>query len=74
MWKTKAGDEADPHDPQEDGAGQDRHEELAQELAVVVEVLRAQVHLQVADGVGEHEADEQRPVMAMTHFLPTADR
>ena len=32
------------------------HEQLAEELAVVVEVLGAQVHLQVPDGVGEHEA------------------
>ena len=60
MWKAKASDQADPQEPQEHGAGQERHEELAEELAVVVEVLGAQVHLQVAEGVEEHEADEQR--------------
>ena len=58
----------------EHGAGEERHEELAEELAVVVEVLGAQVHLEVAEHVEEHEADEGEPVRAITHFLPTADR
>ena len=38
--------------------GQDRHEQLAEELAVVVEVLGPEVHLQVADHVDEHEAHQ----------------
>ena len=44
-----------------DGAGQDRHEELAEPLAVVVEVLGPEVHLQVADHVDEDEAHQHDP-------------
>ena len=51
-------DEAGPQQPEEHGAGEQGHEQLAEELAVVVEVLGAQVHLQVPDGVGEHEAHD----------------
>ena len=43
------------------GAGEQRHEQLAQELAVDVDVVLpvddAEVHLEVADHVHDHEAD-----------------
>ena len=58
--EEEGADQPEPHQPQGDRAGQDRHEELSQELAVVVEVLGAQVHLQVPDGVGEHEPDDHQ--------------
>ena len=58
MWSTNAAISPMRSSHSDHGAGQDRHEELAQELAVVVEVLGAQVHLQVADHVDEHEAHE----------------
>ena len=42
--RDEGGDQTGPHDPEEGGAGQERHEQLAQELAVVVELLGAHVH------------------------------
>ncbi len=58
MCSTKAPIRPDAKQPQRDGAGQDRHEQLAQELAVVVELGGPEVHLQVADHVGEDEAHQ----------------
>ena len=37
--------------------GTSGYEQLPEELAVVVQVVGAQVHLEVADHVGEHEAE-----------------
>jgi hypothetical protein len=52
-------DEQESEAPEEVGAGQDRHQQVAQELAVEVDVVGAlvaldddaEVHLQVADHV-----------------------
>jgi len=46
-------------DPQKYRARQDGHEELAEELGVVIEVLFTEVHLQVADHVGDHKTNEE---------------
>ena len=56
--QREGGDETDAQQPQEDRAGEDRYEDLAQELAVVVELLGPEVHLEVADHMGEHEAHQ----------------
>ena len=50
--------QADPQEPQEDRAGQGGDGDVAQPLAVVVDLLRPQVDLEVADHVGEHEPQE----------------
>ena len=59
---------ADQHEaqhPQRVRPRQQRHEELAEELAVDVDVVLAvddaEVHLEVADHVHEHEADADQP-------------
>ncbi len=62
-------DEHQAQTPQEDRAGQDRHEDVAEELAVVVDVVHelvafgddAEVHLEVADHVPDDEADPDDP-------------
>ena len=51
--------QADAEQPQQPGAGQQRHEQLAQELAVVVVVLGAEVELEVPEHVGEHVGHER---------------
>ena len=63
--EDEGADQHEPQDPQRVRAGQDRHEQLAEELAVDVDVVdhravvldQAEVHLEVADHVDEHEAD-----------------
>ena len=70
--QREGGDQPDAHEPQEHRAGQDRHEELAEELAVVVEVLGPEVHLEVADHVDEHEAHQQDA--GDRHHVLLADR
>ena len=52
------GDEPEASDPEEDGARQDRHEELTEELAVVVHLRRTLVDVQVADHVVGDEAHQ----------------
>ena len=54
-------DQPEPQQPQRHGAGQERHQELAEPLAVVVEVLGPEVHLQVPEHVEEDEAHEHDP-------------
>src|SRR5581483_1789148 len=52
------GDEHRPDDPQEHRAGQGGNGHVAQPLAVVVDLRRAQVGLQVPDHVDEHEPEQ----------------
>ncbi len=57
-------DQADPHDPQGDVAGEDRIEQFAEGVAVLVDLVdaarfRPEEDLEVADEVGDHEADQQ---------------
>lgn len=59
-------DQPDAQDPDEDLVRQDRVEEGAQRLAVFVDLVDAvgalaQIQLEVADHVGEHETDEAEP-------------
>ena len=61
MYKEGA-DQANAHDPQEHGLGEDRIQQLPQELAVVVDRLGAEEHLPVADHVEDDEADEHDAV------------
>ena len=59
MCRSEGGDEPEPHAATARPVrGTSGHEQLAQELAVVVHVLGAQVHLEVADHVDEDEAEQ----------------
>ena len=51
-------EQADSQDPQHDRSRGQRHQQLTQELAVVVDVLRPEIHLEVADHVGEDVAHQ----------------
>src|SRR3546814_14233146 len=64
-------DDARAEEPAAPGAGEEGHEQLAEELAVVVERLGTEVHIQVAEGVEEHEAPDHEP--GDRHHLLLAD-
>jgi hypothetical protein len=65
-------DEDEAHQPQRHGAREDRDEQLAEELAVVVDVLLADEHLQVADHVRDDVAEADDP--GDRHDVLLADR
>ena len=64
--EAEGGDQAKPHEPQEHRPGQQRDEHVAEELAVDVGVVLhdtvvlddPEVQLQVADHVGDDEAEQ----------------
>ena len=59
MWRAKAAMSADAQQPRaRTCAGGSARASVAEALAVVVDLVRAQVHLEVADHVDEHEAHQ----------------
>ena len=65
-------EQADAQDPQHDRARRERHQQLAQELAVVVDIGRPEIHLEVADHVRQHVAHQGDA--AERHHVLLADR
>ena len=80
MCSSTARDQHEPEDPQEDAVRQDRHEQLAQELAVDVDVVEPLVALVTTPRYILRlpimwpitKPMPMMPVIAITYFLPTA--